>query len=90
MSPDAFLQMGIVYGYYSLYGDVVAAYEPVLTKVRSEKGPGIDDGKGRCVIDARPLLPFDGAIYAASHSSSGVRHLHRVAPGPRPLRPQHT
>lgn len=33
MSPDAFLQMAIVYGYYGLYGDVVAAYEPVLTKV---------------------------------------------------------
>lgn len=25
--------MSIVYGYYGLYGDVVAAYEPVLTKV---------------------------------------------------------
>lgn len=33
MSPDAFVQMAIVYGYYGLYGDVVAAYEPVLTKV---------------------------------------------------------
>ncbi|CAM9543692.1 unnamed protein product, partial [Scytosiphon promiscuus] len=32
MSPDAFVQMAIVYGYYGLYGDVVAAYEPVLTK----------------------------------------------------------
>ncbi|CBN76625.1 Carnitine O-acyltransferase [Ectocarpus siliculosus] len=32
MSPDAFVQMSIVYGYYGLYGDVVAAYEPVLTK----------------------------------------------------------
>lgn len=33
MSPDGFVQMAIVYGYYGLYGDVVAAYEPVLTKV---------------------------------------------------------
>lgn len=28
------MQMAIVYGYYGLYGDVVAAYEPVLTKVK--------------------------------------------------------
>ncbi|CAM9832283.1 unnamed protein product, partial [Laminaria digitata] len=33
MSPDGFVQMAIVYGYYGLYGDVVAAYEPVLTKM---------------------------------------------------------
>lgn len=34
ISPDGFVQMAIVYGYYGLYGDVVAAYEPVLTKVK--------------------------------------------------------
>lgn len=40
MSPDAFVQMGIVYGYYSLYGQVVSVYEPVLTKVPSLRRGG--------------------------------------------------
>ena len=33
MSPDALVQMSIVFAYYALYGKVVAVHEPVLTKV---------------------------------------------------------
>mmetsp|Transcript_17642 Transcript_17642/g.25521 ORF Transcript_17642/g.25521 Transcript_17642/m.25521 type:complete len:600 (+) Transcript_17642:277-2076(+) len=32
MSPDSFVQMTILLAYYQLYGKVVCAYEPVLTK----------------------------------------------------------
>ena len=32
MSPDAFVQMAFAASYYSLYGNVVNIYEPVLTK----------------------------------------------------------
>lgn len=32
MSPDALVQMSIILGYYRLYGEIVCAYEPVLTK----------------------------------------------------------
>ena len=32
MSPDSFVQMSIIMAYYKLYGEVVCAYEPVLTK----------------------------------------------------------
>jgi carnitine O-acetyltransferase len=34
MSPDSFVQMSIILAYYKLYGRIVCAYEPVLTKVR--------------------------------------------------------
>jgi len=32
MSPDSMVQMSIILAYHRLYGDVVCAYEPVLTK----------------------------------------------------------
>jgi carnitine O-acetyltransferase len=32
LSPDSIVQMSIVLGYYRLYGEIVCAYEPVLTK----------------------------------------------------------
>jgi carnitine O-acetyltransferase len=32
MSPDAYVQMSMMLAYYQLYGKVVCAYEPVLTK----------------------------------------------------------
>lgn len=32
MSPDSFVQMSMLLAYYRLYGKVVCAYEPVLTK----------------------------------------------------------
>lgn len=40
MSPDGVVQMSIVYAYYALYGNVVSAYEPVLTKVTKLRTPG--------------------------------------------------
>jgi len=32
LSPDSVVQMSILLGYYTLYGEIVCAYEPVLTK----------------------------------------------------------
>jgi len=32
LSPDSVVQMSILLAYYRLYGDIVSAYEPVLTK----------------------------------------------------------
>jgi len=32
LSPDSLVQMSIILGYYRLYGEIVCAYEPVLTK----------------------------------------------------------
>jgi Choline/Carnitine o-acyltransferase. len=32
LSPDSIVQMSIILGYYRLYGEIVCAYEPVLTK----------------------------------------------------------
>eukprot|EP00546_Thalassionema_frauenfeldii_P007395 CAMPEP_0178911088 /NCGR_PEP_ID=MMETSP0786-20121207/9479_1 /TAXON_ID=186022 /ORGANISM="Thalassionema frauenfeldii, Strain CCMP 1798" /LENGTH=733 /DNA_ID=CAMNT_0020583453 /DNA_START=97 /DNA_END=2298 /DNA_ORIENTATION=- len=32
LSPDSLVQMSIILGYYRVYGEVVSAYEPVLTK----------------------------------------------------------
>lgn len=33
MSPDSFVQMSILLAYYKLYGKIVCAYEPVMTKM---------------------------------------------------------
>lgn len=81
MSPDAFVQMGIVYGYYSLYGEVVAAYEPVLTKVRLLAKIALRSAANECTVYAWSVAAGSGAssfslaFFTADSTSATVNWL---------------
>jgi carnitine O-acetyltransferase len=59
LSPDAFVQMSMMLAYYKLYGKIVCAYEPVLTKSfyhgRTEAmRPATSEAKALCEIMFSP------------------------------------
>jgi hypothetical protein len=60
LSPDSFVQMSIMISYYKLYGKIVCAYEPVLSKSfyhgRTEAmRPATLDAKRLCEVVCNPL-----------------------------------
>mmetsp|Transcript_27260 Transcript_27260/g.65279 ORF Transcript_27260/g.65279 Transcript_27260/m.65279 type:complete len:1191 (+) Transcript_27260:359-3931(+) len=76
LSPDSYVQMSMMLAYYKLYGRVVCAYEPVLTKSffhgRTEAmRPATLEAKHLCEVFCNPRS-------SADEKSSGLRNATRV------------
>jgi hypothetical protein len=69
LSPDSYVQMSMMLAYYKLYGKIVSAYEPVLTKAfyhgRTEAmRPATMEAKELCEIFCNPKSSPEGKLIA--------------------------
>jgi carnitine O-acetyltransferase len=74
LSPDSYVQMSMMLAYYKLYGKVVCAYEPVLTKGfyhgRTEAmRPATLEAKQLCEIWCKPSATPSQKEYALRHAT---------------------
>jgi carnitine O-acetyltransferase len=80
LSPDSYVQMSMILAYYKLYGRIVCAYEPVLTKAfyhgRTEAmRPATMEAKHFCEVFCNPNSSPDeklNSLRNAVHVHSGL------------------
>ena len=74
LSPDSYVQMSMMLAYYKLYGKVVCAYEPVLTKAffhgRTEAmRPATMEAKHLCEVFCNPVCSREEKLSALRNAA---------------------